>query len=225
MNTHHDFQCLVFDWDGTLIDSIERIVTSLQAAARKTCDLHIEDSAARDVIGMGLMEAMHALIPDANEQQLDAAADAYRQDYLYDNKVPMHLFDGVEDMLSELKAAGYQLAIATGKSRVGLDRSLNDLAMWEYFATTRCAGEYLSKPHPQMLLSIMQDLGVSNAATLMIGDSEHDMRMANNAGVAAIGVTHGAHTEDTLNQHKPLLCLQHITDLSSFLSHNSGTTE
>jgi phosphoglycolate phosphatase len=214
------YRCLVFDWDGTLIDSIERIVTSLQTAALQTCKTHVTEVAARNVIGMGLMEALLALLPDASEAQLQLAADAYKHDYIHDNKVPSQLFTGVKEFLQELKSGGYLLAIATGKSRIGLDLSLAEHALEDFFATTRCAGEYRSKPHPEMLLSIVNDYDVAADTTLMIGDSEHDMRMANNAGIAAIGVTHGAHSAEVLERYDPLMCLQHITDLSDFLSHN-----
>lgn len=217
------YQCLVFDWDGTLIDSIERITSSLQTAARKVCGLRVDEQTARDVIGMGLAEAIARLLPDADESTRKQAAEAYKQDFLYDNPVPTPLFDGVRELLNELRQGGHLLAVATGKSRAGLDRALEEHNMHDMFATTRCAGEYASKPHPEMLLAIMQDFNIPAEHTLMIGDSEHDMRMASNAGVAAVGVTHGAHSADVLAQFGPLQCLSHITDLSRFLSHNHGS--
>ncbi len=221
------YQCLVFDWDGTLIDSIERITTSLQSAAHKVCGLQVDEQRARDVIGMGLMEAIARLLPDADADTRQRAAEAYKQDFLYDNPVPTPLFDGVRDLLGELQASGYLLAVATGKSRAGLERALDEHDMRGFFVTTRCAGEYASKPDPEMLHAIMRDYDLSDKRTLMIGDSEHDMRMAANADVDAVGVTHGAHSEAELLQHSPLRCLQHITDLSGFLHHtqSSMTTE
>ena len=224
MPTNPRYKCLVFDWDGTLIDSIERITTSLQTAARKVCGLQVDDQTARDVIGMGLMEAIARLLPDADEATQLQAAEVYKQDFLYDNPVPTPLFEGVRDMLEELKAQGYLLAVATGKSRPGLDRALQEHAMQDMFVTTRCAGEYASKPHPEMLLSILNDYRIDTAHSLMIGDSEHDMLMAGNAGVDAIGVTHGAHDEAVLMQFSPLACLQHVTDLYTFLGHTSDNS-
>ncbi len=218
--TNKNYNCLVFDWDGTLVDSIERIATSLQFAAMHTCGISVSDKAARDVIGMGLMEAVARLLPDADADLLEQTAEAYKQHFLHESTVPSDLFDGVMECLDELKARGYQLAVATGKGRPGLDHALASHELSDYFVTTRCAGEFPSKPHPEMLLSIVRELEVSPERTLMIGDSEHDMRMAANAGIDAIAVSHGAHTEAELMALKPLMCLQHITDLSRVLSHN-----
>lgn len=220
---YKEYRCLVFDWDGTLIDSIERITTSLQVAADKVCGIQVSKTDARDVIGMGLTEAVTKLLPGAEASLIEQTAEAYKQDYLYDSTVPCELFAGVRECLQQLRADGYLMAIATGKSRPGLDRSLAEHDMAQYFHTTRCAGEYPSKPQPDMLLSIVEDLDTHTGSTLMIGDSEHDMRMAKNAAVDAIGVTHGAHCADTLKRHDPVMCLQHITEISGFLSHNCAT--
>jgi phosphoglycolate phosphatase len=212
---------LVFDWDGTLADSIERIVTSLQYASKTALDIDISEQHARNVIGLGLHEAVCALHPELDEQQhrehLNRVADAYRQHYLYENTVPAPLFAGVEDMLERLKQAGYTLAIATGKSRTGLERTIQEHAVGQLFATTRCAGETKSKPDPAMLHEILNELDYQPASALMIGDSEHDLKMAANANVASIGVTHGVHDQSTLNKHAPLTCLDNITDLPGYL--------
>ena len=121
MNTEH-YRCLVFDWDGTLIDSIERIVTSLQFASREVCGIHLDENSARRVIGLGLQEAIERLHPELDAVLIESVAAAYRQNFLYDSKVPELLFDGVEELLLQLRAENYALAVATGKSRVGLDR-------------------------------------------------------------------------------------------------------
>jgi phosphoglycolate phosphatase len=222
------FPLLVFDWDGTLVDSIERIVTSLQFASKNTVDIDLSETQARDVIGLGLTEAITKLHPELDNSQdaekLNHIADAYRQHYLYDSTVPAPLFDGVHEMLKDLRTDGYTLAISTGKSRAGLDRSINEHKVADYFATTRCAGENKSKPHPEMLYEIINELNFSASQTLMIGDSEHDLKMAINANMQSIGVTHGVHDAETLNRHKPLTCLTDITDLSAYLSHNHATT-
>lgn len=222
------FPLLVFDWDGTLVDSIERIVTSLQFASKNTVDIDLSETQARDVIGLGLTEAITKLHPELDNPQdaerLNHIADAYRQHYLYDSTVPAPLFNGVHEMLKDLRADGYTLAISTGKSRAGLDRSINEHKLADYFATTRCAGENKSKPHPEMLYEIINELNFSASQTLMIGDSEHDLKMAINANMQSIGVTHGVHDAETLNRHKPLTCLTDITDLSAYLSHNYATT-
>lgn len=221
------FPLLVFDWDGTLVDSIERIVTSLQFASKQAVDINLSETQARDVIGLGLMEAITMLHPELDTRQhtdkLKDIADAYRQHYLYDNDVPAPLFGGVYELLNELREDGYTLAISTGKSRAGLEQSINEHQVADYFTTTRCAGENRSKPHPEMLHEIIDELNFSASQTLMIGDSEHDLKMANNANMQCIGVTHGVHDAKTLNRHNPLTCLTDITDLSAYLSHNYTT--
>ena len=215
---------MIFDWDGTLVDSIERIVTSLQFASKQAAGLETSESQARNVIGLGLHEAITKLHPELDiknqSTEIMAIADAYRQHYLYDSEVPAPLFDGVEELLHELKREQYTLAISTGKSRTGLDRAIAEHNMADYFTATRCAGENKSKPHPEMLHEILNELNFSAHQALMIGDSEHDLKMANNASVKSIGVTHGVQDADTLEKYNPLVCLKNITDLSEFLNHN-----
>lgn len=223
MNTDQ-YRCIVFDWDGTLIDSIARIVASLKVAGRQVCGIEITDQSARDVIGMGLQEALARLLPGESDEIHLAAAEAYKRDFIVDNKVPSPLFEGVLEMLDDLKTRGFTLAIATGKSRLGLDNAIAEHDIEHLFTTTRCAGEYPSKPDPEMLLSIMRETGFAAEQTLMIGDSEHDMRMAANAGVGAVAVPHGAHDAEVLLQHQPLMCLQHIAEISDVLSHNCLTS-
>ena len=215
------FKLLVFDWDGTLIDSIERIVTSLQHASREVCGIDISEENARSVIGLGLHEAIEHLHPELESVLVESVAASYKQHFLYDSKVPEALFNGVEELLKQLIAENYCLAIATGKSRMGLDRAMNKHNLGHYFNTTRCAGENRSKPHPEMLNSILHELGTLAKDAVMIGDSTHDMLMAGNAGVHAIGVTHGVEDAVSLMTHNPLTCLDDITDLYEFLSHNT----
>ena len=220
------FPLLVFDWDGTLVDSIERIVSSLQFASKQVTDINISDTQARNVIGLGLMEAIEKLHPELDSQQHSASltniAETYRQHYLHDNQIPAPLFAGVNKLLDELRENGYTLAISTGKSRIGLEMSINEHLLSDYFATTRCAGENKSKPHPEMLHEILSELNFSADQTVMIGDSEHDMKMANNADMPCIGVTHGVHDATILKKYKPLTCLDNITELSDYLSHNNS---
>lgn len=215
------YKLLVFDWDGTLIDSIERIVDSMQHASRQVCGMGLSEEKARSVIGLGLSEAIEHLFPQLDAVTIKSVADCYRQNFLYDSTVPELLFDGVEDLLQQLVAADYTLAVATGKSRAGLDRAMNEHKLGHYFATTRCADEHRSKPHPEMLNSILDQLQTPTRYAVMIGDSEHDMLMAGNAGVDAIGVTHGVEEAESLMAHNPLTCLDSITDLYEFLTHNT----
>ena len=215
------FPLLVFDWDGTLVDSIERIVSSLQYASKQAAGLDVSETQAKNVIGLGLTEAITKLHPELEtNHQVTEIADVYRQHYLYDNAVPAPLFTGVNNLLDRLREQGHTLAISTGKSRIGLEQSMAEHKMAEYFTSTRCAGENKSKPHPEMLHEILNELNFSAAEALMIGDSEHDLKMANNANMKCIGVTHGVHNAITLKKHNPLVCLNNITDLSDFLNHN-----
>lgn len=218
------YDVLVFDWDGTLADSIDRIVTSLQFASRTIMKTEIDAGSARDVIGLSLRTAIVRLHPelDSNEA-IETVASAYSQHYLFDNPVPAPLFEGVVDMLHDLRARGYTLAVATGKSRRGLDRALDEHGLGPLFAATRCATEHRSKPDPEMLDDIVRTLGATHRRTLMVGDSEHDLQMALNAGIDAIGVTRGVHNEEVLGRHRPLACLDDVTDLPEFLNDNTDT--
>ena len=218
------FPLLVFDWDGTLVDSIDRIVSSLQHASQQAANITVSQKQAKDVIGLGLTEAISKLHPEfgdtKNAELVEQIADAYREHYVHSNTVPAPLFSGVENLLDNLRTEGYTLAVSTGKSRRGLTHSMNEHNMSRYFSTTRCAGENKSKPHPEMLHEILAELNFSASQTLMIGDSEHDLKMACNAKVQSIGVTHGVHDSETLEKHNPLACLSNITDLFDFLNHN-----
>ena len=215
------YRLLVFDWDGTLIDSIDGIVSSLQIASKSVCNDDVSEQRARSVIGLGLREAIETLHPELESVYIDRIAEAYRQHYLYQNPIKSKLFAGVREMLEQLRDAGYLLAIATGKSRIGLDHVLAEHDMVNYFNATRCAGECRSKPHPDMLFEILDQLGVQAQQSLMIGDSGHDLLMASNAGVDAVAVTHGVNTAAELNQFNPVRCLDDITDLTAVLSHNN----
>jgi len=221
MSSNKQYPLLVFDWDGTLVDSILRIVTSLQYASKTAIDVDISESHARSVIGLGLVEAVAALHPELDQDQhsteLERVADAYRQHYLYENAIEAPLLDGVEDMLEALRSKGYTLAVATGKSRTGLDHALRDHGFGSLFDITRTPTESRSKPDPAMLNEIMTETAFSPRHTLMIGDSEHDLKMATNAGVASIGVTHGVHGRETLQKHSPLTCLDRIAGLDAYL--------
>ena len=160
------------------------------------------------------------LHPTLGSTAIERAADAYRQHYLYENTIEAPLFSGVRDMLAQLCDAGYLLAIATGKSRRGLDRVLTQHELHPFFNATRCADESRSKPHPDMLLDVIGQLEVHPQHALMIGDSEHDLLMASRAHIDAVAVTHGVNTAEELMRHEPLVCLDDVTDLPAFLSDN-----
>jgi phosphoglycolate phosphatase len=212
----HRFDLLVFDWDGTLFDSIDWIVECLQHAAR-VCDCEVPSStAAKAVIGLSLAEAMAELFPQT-PRPIQRLVDAYQDIYATRDVSRRDLFSGVPQMLETLQGEGYWLAVATGKSRDGLNRALESTAMAPFFDTVRCAEETASKPDPAMLVQIMTELGVDRERTLMIGDSVHDLRMATNAGIEAVGVACGANTRDQLLALNPLIWLGRTTDLQPML--------
>lgn len=210
------YELIVFDWDGTLLDSASAIVQSIQAACRDL-DLPVpEDAQARHVIGLGLGDAMRHAVPDLKPQDYQAMVDRYRFHYLSGDH-NLTLFAGVPEMLQRLQAAGHMLAIATGKSRLGLERALDHSGLRPYFTASRCADECHSKPHPQMLEELMTEFVVAAAATVMIGDTSHDLLMARNAGVDALAVTYGAHPHAHLLEHDPLAALNSIPELDHWL--------
>ncbi len=210
---------LVFDWDGTLMDSEARIIECVRAAAMDL-DLEVpEDDAIRNIIGLGLSEAVMGMFPGADEQLVTDVVDRYRYHFLHKNALPSPLFEGAEEVLRELRQQGYLMAIATGKGRAGLNRVLEYTGLGDLFHATRCADETFSKPHPDMLLQIMEELGTDKSNTLMIGDTEWDMQMARNAGAHGLAVSYGAHAVDRLLQHEPLACLDDITEITGWLEN------
>ncbi len=216
------FELLVFDWDGTLMDSEARIVSCMRAAIT---DLSLEprdDASIRNIIGLGLSEAIKTLYPGTDLAFATAMIDRYRHHFLIADPTRSELFEGVEQTLEALAEAGYLLAVATGKGRVGLDKVLNETGLGRLFQATRCADETFSKPHPLMLEQLMDVLGVEPQATLMIGDTEYDMQMANNARAAALAVSYGVHEKERLMKHEPLHCIDAITELNDWLETLDG---
>lgn len=214
------YELIVFDWDGTLLDSAGAIVRSIQAACADL-DLPVPDDArARHVIGLGLADAMRHAVPDLRPEDTQAMVDRYRFHYLSGDHA-LTLFPGVPEMLARLHEAGHLLAIATGKSRLGLERALDHSGLRPLFHASRCADECHSKPHPQMLDELSAEFGVHPASTVMIGDTSHDLLMARNAGVDALAVTYGAHPHDHLLDHAPLACLHDVAELDAWLKQNA----
>jgi phosphoglycolate phosphatase len=207
---------IIFDWDGTLFDSIDWIVHCIQHAARE-CDCVIPDQqAAKDIIGLEIMTAIQTLFPDQTAQKYQQLISSYAKEYALKQIGSADFFDGVYDMLIELKALGFQLAVATGKKRQGLQHALSATNTENLFTITRCADETASKPDPKMLLEIMHTTGYNTEQTLMVGDSIHDLRMANNAKIMSVGVTCGAHTEELLRPLNPVLCLDNTAELLTY---------
>ena len=214
------FDLLVFDWDGTLVDSAGHIASSIQAACADL-DLPVPSrEAARHIIGLGMHDALARILPQLEEDRYREVADRYRHHFLAGDET-IETFPMVDDGLASLEDEGYLLAVATGKSRVGLDRSLKKVAFGSCFVATRCGDEGFPKPHPDMLRYLMDATGVSANRTLMIGDTSHDLMLAGNAGASALAVSYGAHPADTLLEHEPLACVDSFTEVMQWLATNA----
>jgi phosphoglycolate phosphatase len=214
------FDLIVFDWDGTLMDSTAAIVRSIQAAAR---DLGLPvpgERAASYVIGLGLQDAMQTVLPGLDPKYYPRMVERYRYHYLTRDH-ELVLFDGVQEMLADLAQQGYFLAVATGKSRVGLNRALHYAGLLSLFDATRCADETFSKPHPAMLQEITRELGQDMKRTVMIGDTTHDLQMAINAGASGIAVHYGAHTSSELQALAPVHSVDSVAHLHAWLNEHA----
>lgn len=203
------------------MDSIARIVTCLDMTISELKLPVREKPRLRNVIGLGLREAVLQLYPDADESSIERFTDVYRSHFLSDRHVKAVLFEGAKSVLTNLRDQGYFLAVATGKARKGLDRSMDESGCRDLFDITRCADEVFSKPHPQMLVEIMDHLGTMPSETLMIGDSEYDILMARNAGTDALAVDYGVHSKERLMALEPLHCLTDINEILNWLNQTA----
>ena len=214
------FELLVFDWDGTLIDSAGAIVASLQSACR---DLGLpvpSEERARHIIGLGLYDSLAYVLPGVAPEVYSRVAERYGYHFrLRDPHTP--LFPGVEQALRSLREAGFLLAVATGKSRRGLERALDQTGLRTVFHATRCGDESASKPDPGMLMDLMEMLDTAPGQTLMIGDTTRDLQMAINAGVAGVAAAYGAHPRAQLAALRPLACMDQPQELWHWLKHNT----
>lgn len=207
----------IFDWDGTLCDSTGKIVRCMQYAARKVGFPDLQDDQVLDIIGLGLPEAINRLYPNLPMGAADALRDAYAEYFLCD-QTPMPFFQGVEETLHRLRDDGYPLAVATGKSRRGLDRILEGLGMKGFFHSTRCADETSSKPDPKMLQELLGEFRRPADQAVMVGDTEYDMEMAKRAQMPRIAVSYGAHSIDRLRLYDPVLCIDYFPDVMTLTS-------
>lgn len=211
------FELLIFDWDGTLIDSIGTIVACTQAAVTDLDLDPISDEAIRNTVGLGLRETVEALLPGADQELYDRLREAYFQHWVRSYAHRPLLFEGAQETLTRLHEAGFLLAVATGKSRRGLERDMDRVGTRELFAGTRTVDEAPSKPHPGMVLDLLDDLGVEAGRALVIGDTSYDLRMAAAAGTRALGVSSGSHSCEQLAHHGPLGCLPSVLKLPAWL--------
>jgi phosphoglycolate phosphatase len=214
------YPLIVFDWDGTLMDSTAGIAIAIQEAARDL-GLPVPDrERASHVIGLGLQDALRAAVPDLPEEKYPLYVDAYRTHFRASQDA-MELFPGVREMLEELAARGHRLAVATGKSRRGLDHQFEVTGLGALFCASRCADETQPKPHPAMLLELMRELAHESHELLMIGDTSHDLGMARSAGVDAVAVGYGAHPIASLSAWQPRASVGSVGELRQWLTANA----
>lgn len=213
------FDLIVFDWDGTLYDSTAVIVRSLQAACADL-GLPVPDAGqAAYVIGLGLHDALQHVVPGLEPARYPELGRCYRRHYRA-HQEELALFPGTLQMLHALKARNHLLAIATGKTRQGLDEALGSAHLQGLFDATRTADETASKPDPAMLRELMDEVGVGAARTLMIGDTIHDLQLALNAGAARVGVAYGAHASETFDALAPLFIARSTAELARWLQRH-----
>ncbi|MEE9337381.1 MAG: HAD-IA family hydrolase [Methylococcaceae bacterium] len=212
-----EFDLIIFDWDGTLVDSIDWIVKCLSKAA-EICGCEVPDNQIlKDTIGLSIEMTMGRLFPKITPEIKAQLIFYYRQEYLSKQITKDDLFVGINEMLIALKQKGYQLAVATGKSRLELDKAMQGTGLYNFFDFTRTADQTASKPQPDMLDEIIEETGVSRKRAVMVGDSIHDMEMAINADIAMIAVSCGANTYDQLEQFNPLMNLTKTTQILDIL--------
>nr|WP_218584123.1 HAD-IA family hydrolase [Pseudomonas akapageensis] len=216
-----EYKLLIFDWDGTLADSVGRIVEAMNMAARAGGYPERDDVAIKGIIGMALPEAIHTLYPELSDEQLIAFRQRYAESYVALDAEPSPLFPGVLESLEAFRADGYQLAVATGKARRGLDRVLRSHGWEDFFDITRAADETRGKPHPLMLEQILAHCGVGPAQALMVGDSSFDLLMARNAGMDSVAVGYGALSLEALSVYEPRLSIERFPELRTWLDQRA----
>jgi phosphoglycolate phosphatase len=215
-NIFSQLKLVVFDWDGTLLDSTGAITASIQDAA-SDCGLPVPTRQnASQVIGLALAQALTIAVPQVSTEQLPRLIERYKHHYLQ-RDASLHPFEGITDLLNQLAALGVPMAIATGKSNLGLMRALDHLKWTGRFVATRCADQGEPKPHPWMLLDICNELGVAPHEALMIGDTTHDLGLAKNAGCPSVGVTYGAHSDLDFDYFTPVAVFSDVSSLSSWI--------
>lgn len=214
------FDLIAFDWDGTLFDSTALIARCIQAAC---ADLNVpvpSDKDASYVIGMGLIDALQHAAPGLPRERYAELGQRYRHHY-FAKQHEVVLFKGTIELLHALKARNHWLAVATGKSRRGLDEALAAVELQGVFDGTRTADETASKPHPLMLQELMREVGADPDRTLMIGDTTHDLQLALNAGAASVAVSYGAHAPESFEAYRPLHVAHSVADLADWLARHA----
>ncbi|WP_368640332.1 HAD-IA family hydrolase [Castellaniella ginsengisoli] len=215
------YRAVIFDWDGTLLDSTHHIVGALLGACR---DLGLREPSREEagwVIGLSLQAALYRLVPELGADRVDDFVDRYRTHFMA-LQHEMHLFEGQAQLLRDLSAGGSVLGVATGKSRRGLDDSIRRLGLQEVFRATRTVDEACGKPDPDMLLQLLAELGLDPAAVLMVGDTTHDVLMAQAAGVDSLAVAYGAHAASLLESARPTALAATVPDMQAWIRARVG---
>ncbi len=213
---------VIFDWDGTLIDSAGKIVACMQQAGRDAQLPAPSDDAVRNIIGLGLDVAIGRLYPAESEQKRLEVRQHYSRNFIAADQTPCSFFPGVQELLNDLHARGARLAVATGKSRKGLSRVLGNLDMAGYFAATRCADETASKPDPTMLHELCEEFRIQPDEAVMVGDTEYDLEMARRIGMPSVGVSYGVHAPERLGKWQPLQIIDEFRELDDVLARHYG---
>ena len=215
---------IVFDWDGTLVDSLGRIVRAMHATIGDLALPPRTDAELRAGIGLGFDEVVGNLFPELSRADRTRVRETFR-DHFLDGGQAAQLFPGAREALSALAGQGATLAVATGKGRVGLDRELAETGLGALMVATRCVDECASKPAPDMLEQLMECVGHARDETLMVGDSEYDLLMARNAGTASVGVAGGAHAHEALARHTPLAIIASVAELPNLLDGDAEASK
>ena len=211
------YKLVIFDWDGTLMDSVDRIVSSMQAAA-KVASLKIpSNEQAKQIIGLSMPKVVEVLFPERTQTQEKILIEQYKRQYKELNKVPTPMLNNAVELLNKLRQKNKLLAVATGKGRDGLERVLHETQTAHFFHASRCASDAVSKPDPQKLFSLLDELGISANEAVMIGDTSHDLKMAQLAGIDSIGITHGVHDESILSLYKPKAIVDSLIQLEMLI--------
>ncbi|WP_203300434.1 HAD family hydrolase [Marinobacter sediminum] len=208
---------VIFDWDGTLVDSVEHIAESLHQAATELGYPQLEREAYRDIIGLGMIEALEKLYPGISREEMNTIREGYGRYFFSKVTTPQNVFAGMADVVADIRGAGLGCSVATGKSRRGLDIALDSSGLGSHFDTTRCADETRSKPDPTMLEEIVRFYGIDPSDAVMIGDTRYDLDMAQRIGMPSIGVEWGVHKRDVLGDYSPHAIVDTVPDLRKVL--------
>jgi len=218
MKIHNPYSFVIFDWDGTLMDSTGRIVSAMQNSAHNVGLPVPTEKQVKSIIGLSMQAVTDTLFPNADEHNRSRLLEEYRFQYIEGDNTPTPLFEGVMEQLEWLKQQEVTIAVATGKARAGLDRVLKEVGLIDFFDHSICADEAAGKPHPEMVNRLMEKFGKQHDETIVVGDSIHDLHMAQNARVDAIAVTSGANQQHELTPFEPIAILDNVNQIRDWFS-------